>query len=76
MSSATILASSWLEEQHPLAHREPPIVPAAADAGDLLVDTGPALPQELSRLGVQREYIVVAGDDIHDAVFDEASRLE
>ena len=64
------------EEQHSLAHRQAAIVPAAADAGELLVDTRPALPQDLACLGVQREYIVIAGDDVHDAVLDEWRRFE
>src|ERR1700733_6538155 len=64
------------EEHHSLPHRQPTIVPATADAGELLVDTRPALPQELACLGVQREYIVVACDDVHDAVLNEGCRFE
>ena len=34
------------------------------------------LPQDLAALGIEREDIIVAGNHIHDAVFDEWSRLE
>src|SRR5262249_55856394 len=64
------------QEQHPLAHRQPAVQPAAADGRDLLADLGPMLPEDLAGLGVEREYIVVASDDIHDAVLDEWRRLE
>ena len=37
------------EEDHSFAHRQPAIEPAAADGGDLLVDAGPALPNESRR---------------------------
>src|SRR6516164_10880077 len=63
-------------EQHSLAHRQPAVQPAAADGRDLLADAGPMLPQDLTGLGIEREDIVVAGADVHDAVFDERGRLE
>src|SRR5207244_3765488 len=64
------------EKQQPFAHRQTTIVPAAANSRDLLVDARPALPQNLAGFGIEREDVVVAGDDIHDAVLDERRRLE
>jgi len=63
------------QKQHALAHRQAAIEPAAADGGDLLVDAGPALPFELTGLRVQREHVVVAGDDIHKPILHQRRRF-
>jgi len=34
------------------------------------------LPQDLAGLGIKREDVVVAGADIHDAVFNQRRRLK
>src|SRR6267143_1809771 len=64
------------EVEQPLAHGESTVDPPAAYGGDLLVDAGPVLPEDLARLGVQREDIVVARDHVHDPVLDEGRGLE
>src|SRR5438132_11521872 len=64
------------EVEQPLAHGETAVDPAAAHGGDLLVDPGPVLPEDLARLGVQREDVVVARDHVHDPVLDEVRGLE
>jgi hypothetical protein len=63
------------EEQHPLAHPQSTVEPAAAYRRDLLADAGPVFPKDLAGLGIEREDIVVAGNHVHDAVFDERRRL-
>src|SRR5215469_4425874 len=64
------------EEQHPLAHRQPAVEPAAAHGRDGLADAGPVLPDDPAGLGIEREHVVVAGYYVHDAVFDERRRFE
>src|SRR2546425_4604328 len=64
------------EVEQPLAHGETAVDPPATHGGDLLVDAGPVLPQDLARLGVQREDVVVARDHVHDSVLDEGRGLE
>ena len=58
------------------SHRKTAIDPAAADRRDGLIDAGPVFPDHLAGLGVEREHVIVAGDDIHDAVLHERRRLE
>src|SRR5438876_9634800 len=64
------------EVEQPLAHGETAVDPAAAHGGDLLVDPGPVLPEDLARFGVQREDVAVARDHVHDPVLDEGRGLE
>src|SRR5262249_15103612 len=64
------------KEQQPLAHRQTAVHPPAAGRGDLLVDAGPVLPQELAGLRVESEDVIITRDDVHDAVLDERRRFE
>jgi len=63
------------QENFALAHRQPAVQPAAANCGDRLLDARPALPQGLASLRIQREHVIVTGDDIHDAVLHQRRRF-
>ncbi len=52
------------------------IVPAAADGADVLIDAGFVLPDQRAGFGIERKHIVIAGGDIHHAVFHDRRRFE
>src|SRR5262249_25989153 len=66
------------EKQQPLTHGQTAVGPAAAETlrRDSLRDSGPVLPEDFPSLGIEREDIVVACNDIHDAILYERRGLE
>ena len=64
------------EKEQSLAHCQTTIHPAAAEGRDLLVDIGPVFPENRAGLGIEGEDIVVARDDVHDAVLDQRRCLQ
>ena len=59
------------DEHLALADRHAAIVPAAAHGADALVEAGAVLPDQRAGARVERGDIVIAGGEIHDAVFDD-----
>ena len=64
------------EKEQPLAHGQTAIDPAAAEGRDLLVEVGPVLPENCPGFGIEGEDIVVARDDVHDAILDQRRCLQ
>src|SRR5262249_15717192 len=63
------------EKQQPLTHRQTAVDPATAE-GALPSETGPVLPKNFPRLGIERKDIVIACNDVHDAIPDQRRCLE
>ena len=61
-----------LPREHPiLADRHTFVVPATAHGGDVRIDVGRVLPEDLAAIERQREHVVGAGTDVCRAVVDD-----
>src|SRR5262249_5292272 len=63
------------EKQPPLTHGQTAVGQAAAER-TLLRDSGPVLPEDFPSLGIEREDVVVACYDVHDAILHKRRCLE
>src|SRR5262245_59219634 len=63
------------EKQQPLTHGQTAVGHAAAERS-LLRDSGPVLPEDFPSLGIEREDVIVACYDVHDAILHKRRCLQ